>query len=376
MFKLSAMLMQIATLLSCFCLHETLSFMLHVQTSLTAFSTSKEPIVGLNMAAGMGMGSNASKKKKQKKTKGGFGAGGGVGGSNGSSFDVSKSVLKSERLYDELLKKSRKTSDEDHKDFGTSFTSEYVIAARLNPNEKKDSIPAGAAALSDWIPVGQLILTRPIDSDLADESAEEKQRLSSAISEYCREINYMATLGSSLFKSIPRNLIQYSAEDIDSFYKFVYADVIEGKNSDEKNDNVMTKTEARKVLQLDEDNNDLAEIKKSYRKLSMKLHPDRFVGVERSEEEEDKTNEEFARVKVAYESLQSGIRVIDGDGNKSRSWYETLGGRERTDFIGPIELLSLDKAKDDLSSRRCTCAVAGLTPETVLAFVARNSNIM
>ena len=106
----------------------------------------------------------------------------------------------------------------------------------------------------------------------------------------------------------------------------------------------------------------------------MKLHPYSFVGVERSEEEKDKMNEEFARVKIAYESLQFSIRVIDGDGSKSRPWYETLG--VRADFIGPIELLSLDKAKDDLSSRRCRCAVAGLTPETVLAFVARNSNIM
>jgi hypothetical protein len=315
--------------------------------------------------AGMGMGATLSKKKKsggkKKKSK----------SPRGSSFDVSKSMLKSEKLYDELLKEAKKVSDEDHKDFGTTITSEYVIAARINPDENSDSIP-GASSLCDWVPVGQLCLTRPIEPDNDDESAREKMRLCNAISFYCREISCVATRGSSLFQSIPRNLIQYSAEDIESFHKYVYEDVIEGKNNDDKNDDVMTKAEARKVLKLADDCNDLSEIKKSYRKMSMTLHPDRFVGVERSEEEEEKTNDEFGKVKIAYESLQSGVRAISDGGKKVQSWYESLGGRSRTEFIGPIDLVSVEKAKLELSRRSHKSAICGLTPETVMAFVTRN----
>ncbi len=313
-------------------------------------------------AAGMGMASSSKKKKgaaSKKKKKG------------KSSFDVSKSMLKSEKLYDELLKEATKALDEDHPQFGVTMTTEYIIAARLNPDVEKSSVP-GASSISDWVPVAQLCLARPIDHGSNDHSAVEKERLSRAISLYCREINYVATLGSSLFKSIPRNLIQYSAEDIDSFYKFVYEDVIEGKNNDADNEDVMTKAEARTVLKLSEDCNDLAEIKKAYRKLSMQYHPDRFVGIERTKEEEDKSNDAFAKVKIAYESLNSGIRTsYDGD-KKVKSWYESLGGRARTDFIGPIDLVSVDVAKEELSRRDNQCALAGLVPETVMAFVTRN----
>ena len=316
--------------------------------------------------AGMGMASNSSKKKKsgssKKKKK--------TGASSGSSFDVAKSTLKSEKLYDELLKDAGKLSDEDHADHGKFFTSEYVIAARLSPNENKDSIP-GAASISDWVPVAQLCLTRSVEGNNDDDSSHEKIRLSNAISSYCREISYLATLGSSLFKSIPRNLIQYSAEDVDSFYKYVYEDVIEGKNSDEKNDNVMTKAQARQVLQLDEGCNDLSDIKQAYRKMSMKLHPDRFAGIERTKEEEDRTNNAFTMVKIAYESLNSGVRDNSGDG-KVRSWYESLGGRARTDFNVISDLVSVETAKKELSNKNHKCAVAGINPETVLAFVTRN----
>ncbi len=329
-----------------------------VQSSVNSFGSSE-----LQMA-GMGMGIASTKKKKggsKKKKK--------SGSSVGSTFDVAKSMLKSEKLYDELLKEAGKISDEDHPDFGKFITSEYVIAARLSPNENKVSIP-GAASIADWVPVAQLCLTRPIEYDYEEESEHEKIRLNNAISYYCREISYVATLGSSLFKSIPRNLIQYSAEDIDSFYKFVYEDVIEGKNSDEKNDNVMTKAQARKVLELDENCNDMSVIKQAYRKMSMKLHPDRFAGIERTIEEEERTNNAFAMVKIAYESLNSGVR--SSTGSKARSWYESLGGRSRTDFTIINQLVSVPKAKEDLLSKNHKCAIAGLNPETVMAFVTRN----
>ena len=338
----------------------------NLSCSRTSSYLPNESFCRVNMAGmGMGMASKSSKKKssgsKSKKN-------------GGSSFDVAAATLKSEKLYDELLREATKALDEDHQDFGNRLTTEYVIAARLTPSEKKNasSIP-GVTSISDWVPVAQLCLSRPVEDDSHDLTAQERERLSHGISSYCREINYVATLGSSLFKSIPRNLIQYSAEDVDSFYKFVYEDVIEGKNNDAKNDNVMTKAEARSVLQLAEDTNDLAEIKKSYRKLSMKLHPDRFVGIERTKEEEEQTKSDFAKVKIAYETLQSGVRVTSNNGEKkAQSWYESLGGRARTDFIGSIELISIEKAKEELANKGYKCAIAAVNPGTVMAFITRN----
>jgi len=312
--------------------------------------------------AGMGMASSSKKKKSGSKKK---------KGSNGGSFDVSKSMMKSDKAYDDLMKEAYKALDEDHQTFGEVVTTEYVIAARLNPEAKKSSIQ-GAASLSDWVPVSQLCITRPVESYANDESAQQKDRLQKAISFYCREISYAACLGSSLFKSIPRNLLQYSAEEKDSFFKFVYEDVIEGKNSNAKDINVMTKAQAREVLQLSEDCNNLNEIKRSYRKLSMKLHPDRFVGIERTDDEIEKSKEDFAKVKIAYESLNSGIRISSSDDTKVRSWYESLGGRSRTDFVGPIDLISVENAKGELERMKYKCAVAVLDPEIVMAFVARN----
>ena len=347
--------------------NESLSFIVPHRSNYVSMRSSDESFFQVKMAGmGMGMAKSNNKKGGGSKNKKKNGA------TSGSSFDVSKAMLKSEKLYDELIKEATKVSDEDHKDFGSTITSEYVIAARLKASEMSSNIP-GSSSISDWVPVAQLCLTRPVEADERDDiSGVERERLSNAISYYCREISYAATLGSSLFKSIPRNLIQYSAEDVDSFYKYVYEDVIEGKNNDIKNENVMTKAEARKILQLDENNNDLAEIKQAYRKLSMKLHPDRFIGVERSKDEEEESNNQFAKVKLAYESLQSGIRVTNSGDKKVQSWYESLGGRARTDFIGSIDLISIEKAKDELSSKGFKCAVAGLNPETVMAFVTRN----
>jgi hypothetical protein len=351
---------QTTLLIASLCIHGSFSFVL--PQAHKAFSVGRGTQVDQNhdmqiSMAGMGMGMATKSKKKSSKK--------GKKKGSGPSFDVSKSMLKSEKLYDELLKEANKIqNNEDHKDHGHFTTNEYVIAARINPDVKADSIP-GASSVSDWVPVAQLCLTKPFEDERHDETAMKRQRLSSAISLYCREISYVASLGSSIFKSIPRNFIQYSVEDIDSFHKYVYEDVIEGKNADAKNDSVMTKVEAREVLKLADDCNDLSEIKQAYRKLSMKLHPDRFVGVERTEEEVEKSNDDFSKVKIAYESLQSGVRT-------NGSWYESLGGRSRTDFVGSLEMLSMDKAKAELEKRHYKCAIAGLTQETVMAFVTRN----
>ena len=134
--------------------------------------------------------------------------------------------------------------------------------------------------------------------------------------------------------------------------------------------NSMTKAEERTVLELEEGCSDPSDIKSAYRKLSFKLHPDRFVGKNRSEEEIKQAADDFARVKLAFEAMSSGVR--DAGGSSKQSWYESLGGRSRTDFSGRLKLLSMEEAKKSFVSGKYESAVAGLMPETVMAFVTRN----
>jgi hypothetical protein len=319
------------------------------------------------VASGKGMSKGmASTKSKQKK-------------SSGPSFDVSKSLLKSEKLYETLCNDSAKSSENDDDDYDT-MTTEYVITARYTPSSSvKSNMNTQSnnsfAAVSDWVPVAQLCLLRPVNDPTylpengSSPCGDERVRMS--ISVWCREIFFAASLGAPIFNSVPRNQIQYSVEPIDSFYKFVYEDVIEGRNANTENGSSMTKSEARTILNLEEGCNDPSLIKKAYRSLSFQLHPDRFIGVERSEEERKSASVEYSKVQMAYESLSSGLRSNGEDKQKVQSWYESLGGRSRTDFSGAIELMSVEKAKEMLTSEY-KCAVAGLNSETVMAFVTRN----
>jgi hypothetical protein len=307
-------------------------------------------------ATGMGMGVSSSKKKGKK-------------GPAPASFDVSKACQKSEKLYDELMKESAKLIHREEDDEFDTITAEYVITARISPSATKERLIPGAASISDWVPVAQLCLKRHIDDPNFDASVRECEKVKTAVSFYCREISYFASLGASIFKSVPRNAIEYSAEPVDSFYKFVYEDVIEGKKVKQ---NSMTKAEARTILQLEEGCNDSGEIKRSYRKMTFSLHPDRFVGESRSEEEIKQASDDFAKVKEAYDVLNSGVRSNNENNGKSLSWYESLGGRSRTDFSGPLNLLPLEKAKEDFIQQDYKAAVCGLNPETVMTFVTRN----
>mmetsp|Transcript_18357 Transcript_18357/g.26797 ORF Transcript_18357/g.26797 Transcript_18357/m.26797 type:complete len:253 (+) Transcript_18357:1-759(+) len=247
-----------------------------------------------------------------------------------------------------------------------------MVAARIAPRSLKDVNVPGAASVSDWVPVSQLCLKRYVDDPGFDSHVRDCERLSTAISYYCREVSHVASLSASIFKQVPRQAIQYSVEPIDSFHKFVYEDVIEGKNQDEANGNTMNKADARTILQLEEGCNDASEIKSAYRKLSFKLHPDRFVGKNRSEEEIKLASEDFGKVKLAYESMSSGVRSNGADGSKKKSWYESLGGRSRTDFSGALKLQPLETAKETFQEGGYKAAIAGLSPETVMAFVTRN----
>jgi len=308
----------------------------------------------LNMA-GMGMGGGAgtkSKSKNGKKTSGKASA--------GSPFDIPASMLKSEKLYDVLT--GEKGNDNDD-----LITSEYMVTARITPSAMADMTIPGAASVSDWVPVAQLCLRRHVNELDGKTHIRDCPRVQTAVSFYCREINYIATKSASIFKSIPRSQIEYAAEPIDSFNKFIYDDVIKGKNQDEKNENTMSKVEARSVLELEDTCNDAGEFKRAYRKLTFKLHPDRFVGMTRTDEEAKQSAIDFGKVKLAYESLSSGVRS-----GGSRSWYESLGGKSRTEFSGGLKLLPLGEAKEVFEAKKYESAVTGLNTQIVMSFVTRH----
>ncbi|KAL9187340.1 hypothetical protein ACHAXT_001443 [Thalassiosira profunda] len=327
----------------------------HQRAALTP-STTRLP-----MAAGMGM---AAKPKGKKPKKGGKGKG--AGKKSPESYDVSKAMIKSEKRYDELMTASIKALHSDDEAWEESeITAEYIVAARCRPGATLKDNPSALVAARDWIPVAQVVITRPVHLHEEDDGAGVDASVRQAISHYCREISYSATLASpATFRSLPRNILEYSAEPLDSFVKHVYEDVMEGKASDSFVDGDvkvdMTKSKAREILGLEVGCKDAAEVKRAYKKRSLEWHPDREGG----------SAEQFGMAKMAYEALLSGVREVNGSGNGS-SWYESLGGKARTEFVGPIELMSVDKA-GAYCNKAFKSAVAGVDPELTMAFVARN----
>lgn len=316
---------------------------------------------------GMGMGGGATKsKKKGGKAK----AKKGMGGSTkpkGTPFDVNASLIRLEKKYDELMLNAAKDLQKEEEDANSysswssgefdMMTSEYVIAARAS--SKKGSIP-------DWVPIAQLCLRRP-ENEYQDGASDAM--VQTAISAYCRELSHLAAVGAPVFSTIARNELQYSVESVESFHKYVYDDVVEGKAT-KSPDQAMTKAEARKTLGLaKEDGEDAAaevtkaDIKQAYRKLSFELHPDRFQG---TPEECEEATRQFGRVNLAYDTLSSGVR------EEGKSWYESLGGKERTGFVGPINLLPMTAAEETMIRHKAEGALCGLDPIMVQSFVARH----
>ena len=306
---------------------------------------------------GMGMATKTKSRSKGKNKKKGS------GGPKQAPFDAAASLLRMESIYDKICKEAFK-QEESESDSFDSITTEYVVTAR--------SLSANApAGLSDWVPVSQIVLVRPISEDERG-SEHAKETIRAAVSELCRESYFAATLSAPIFRRIPANDVEYAAEPLDAFHRYVYDDVIEGKSSTGtsggKGEEAMGKAEARKVLNLDEGVTDARDIKSAYRKKTFALHPDRFVGVVRTDEETIQSAKDFANVKIAYEVLSSGVR----DTSSSASWYESLGGKQRMEFFGPIELLPISAAKKTLEGTGCRSAIVGLDPDLAMAFVARN----
>ena len=349
---------------------------------------------------GMGGGTASTKSKKKKKGGGGGGGNGNKSKEKRTPFDAAASMIKSEKYYDELMAESTKAilnnnDDDDAYYDGDSMdvTTEYIITARAkktNGNERQQSSSSAASSsfvgANDWVPVAQMCLIRSITQDdntnnnNNDHEAIMESTLQAAISYYCREINYAACLSApSAFQSLPRNNVEYGVEPIDSFMRYVYEDVIEGKkggngesssttangnatgSSNSSSSNGMSKAQAREILELEVGVTDTTLIKTAYKKQSFKYHPDRV-----SEEDRSASSDKFALIKRAYDTLNSGIRNSD-----KQSWYESLGGRERNEFMGPITLLSMDKASS-LCNKAFRSAVVGIDPDLTMAFVARN----
>ena len=311
------------------------------------------------------------KKDKKKKSS--------TSSSSATPYDVSAALIKNEKLYEELMAESTKAlmNDDDDLYGGIDLTTEYIIAARAKPDNSGAS-PSLSAAASDWVPVAQLCIVRTISQDDNKDDDHEsimESTLTAAVSYFCREINYLGCLSApSAFKSLPRNNVEYGIEPIESFMKFVYEDVIEGKNGNNgsssgssSSSNGMSKAQAREILELEAGVTDAALIKTAYKKQSFKYHPDRI-----SEEDRETLSERFYDIKQAYETLNSGVRNKDANGSQ-QSWYASLGGRDRTDFLGPISLLSMDKASA-LCNKAFKSAVVGIDPDLTMAFVARNQS--
>ncbi|KAG7357426.1 DnaJ domain containing protein [Nitzschia inconspicua] len=337
---------------------------------------------------GMGMGTASSTKKNNKKKNGSKPSSSTATATTTSPFDVSASLIRLEKKYDELMLNAAKELQRDEQvdddnnnnnnkqgSSSTSatttpmMTSEYVIAARAAVATKTQGKPT----IPDWVPIAQMCLRRP-ESEYQDGASDVMVQM--AVSAYCRELSHVASFGAPVFSKIARNQLQYSVESVDSFRKFVYDEVVEGK-AKQNQDEVMTKAEARETLGLINNNNinnntttngasdiSKSEIKQAYRRLSFDLHPDRFQG---TPEECEAAAHQFSKVKIAYETLSSGVRGLDGI-----SWYESLGGRARTGFVGPVNLLPLAAAQEHLSRHKAEGAICGLDPVLVQSFVARH----
>lgn len=286
---------------------------------------SRQNVLSSALQAGRGMGMAASAAKKKKKT----------GKTNKPPpFDVSAALARSEKRYDQLLLDANKRLSDDDDDI---VTTEYVVAARDKT----------LRAVADWVPIAQLCMAR-------DLSVDATSLLTSALSLYCRELSHIAGNGSRVLASLPRSDLEYAVEPVDSFYKHVYDVIMEGQTSS------MTRKQALTVLGIEDDETlSLSDIKQSYRRRSFACHPDRVKDLAEDEQEQKA---------LEYADVQQAFQVLSERGS-STSWYASLGGRARTDFVGPVPLQSLTEAASAMAA--CQSAVIGLDPDMVQAFVAR-----
>ena len=104
------------------------------------------------------------------------------------------------------------------------------------------------------------------------------------------------TLTLTLTQALTLSNPQYAVESMDSFQKHVYVLV---DNSDRKKDKpVLSKADAWNTLGLDPKAADGSDIKRAYRKLCMKYHPD-------SNPDDEEAEAKYQEVQDAYNRLSS-----------------------------------------------------------------------
>lgn len=308
-------------------------------------------------AAGMGISVNASKNKKnggktvnKKKT-------------TPVVIDIKASLLRHEKLYDQLLVKAatrnNEGDDDEDEDESTTAdnnnqqlsTTEYVVAVRDKTRKNLD----------DWIPFGHLVLC----SNTMEEKLEQQMK-QACVTLYCRELAMLAEKGAKALSLVARQDMEYSLEPIDSFQKHVYDVVVATKDKD------MTVQQALEIMQIqdtDMQELDMSTVKRQYRRLAFEHHPDRHD----LEEDKAMAGQRYDQLQQAFERLtQSGTIRKQGS-----SWYESLGGRARTDFSA-VQLISASDAQriiDTAVNIHQGSAVTGMDPEIVQAFIARSKTI-
>ena len=147
-----------------------------ISVSVSAFSTThhRSHHTSCLSMAGMGMSSTLSKnKKKGKKNKKGMGKTK-SSSDNEKKYDVAKSMIKSEKLYDDLMAESIKALQQDDDD-DVEITTEYIIAARCDPSsiQAKGKASSAISAASDWVPVAQICIQRPIHLHEEEDESDE-----------------------------------------------------------------------------------------------------------------------------------------------------------------------------------------------------------
>ena len=333
----------------------------------------------------------ASRKKAKSKSKGGtakssgFGGGGAGGAEKKGTTDAAKALLaRSEKLFEELEEVAAAegaSADEEDSGGGNSDSSDlilryFIVAARLKGEKERQTATGAAKQLTDWVPVVQLAVLG--QQRLKVQNEEFLGKTTSALAR--ETLHALTSAVPSLKAAVSGPMLEYSAEPMSSFEKFIY--VMYDKSFLEKGQEAMTRAEAAAAFEIDSpDEVDAGELKRQYRKLSAALHPDNNQGLEGAEAEA--VAERFRKVQEAYIVL--GSQVVSGGEkageevgkNAVASWYESVGGGDRLDFMGPLEMGAVGKAARGAELGHAlggwSQAICGIEPDITQFFASRNA---
>jgi hypothetical protein len=223
-------------------------------------------------------------------------------------------------------KERKKAGLEEEDEIDCEYRLQYfVISARLKGEVARQAASGANAALTDWVPIAQLLVLGERNQVVTE------QFLAVSMATLCREAHCALTNNMVSLKSIAAPLLEYAAEPLNDFEKHVYP--MFDASFAAKGQARMTRKEALTILFEDPDSKaDGTAIKRQYRKLSMKYHPDRAASDAASEEDVASNQAMFGKVQAAYETIGGETH------SAGLSWYESIGGNGRTEFKGPLDL--------------------------------------